>query len=822
MRIVILLIFAYALVFANALVHFEKGWSLAGVSTSLENMDKFDNENVEIVWAFDVNNQLWEGYSPDETLATKISDNNLSTLASLRPYQAFWILSKEAWSFEAEDGDLASEENSFISLKKGWNLISIPQQVVVPSDFFGDALVWKYSDSEKWSVSDASLDFPSIEDIKSSEGLWVKSEEDRELDIAKSLSRLQTFSTEADMLEYIRKMLRASAYSYGYLEIDDISTLDVVPVAMEETGGDTKVDATTTNLQESGVDESDVLKHDGVNVYSVDNLNSQIFITSFERIAAKNHEAINVLSTKDKEVVAMYLVDKRLILISRSYDYVKQEYGEYAIDPYSYNLSILVESYDVSDVNDIVEISSYKIDGSYAESRLVDGRLFLISSFYPSVDYEYPKAYVDTICDSLDRDEIYAECYATSFDGEDVVEQECSYGKDSEAWSDNDCYAYSYDEKGAYAYDYDNPVVLSERLIPYITLNDKTSNLLSPSKFYAPIKLNQSSNVTTISSFKIEDGTYNQSVSFVGNAHTHYASESSLYLLSREYPIYFDYSNYKEREMVYKFSIGEKLDYVSRGFVDGRALNQFSMSEKDDYLRIATTSGFSWMSEETDNAVYTLKSSGDDLQVQGTLSGLGKSGETIQAVRFMGDRGFVVTFKQTDPLYTLDLSDPKNPQKVGELSIPGFSRYLHVVDENRVLSIGRDADEISGETLGLQLQLFDVSDFANPILADRVQVGSGSTYSSAEYNHKAFAYRPSDLTFGLPYSNYDNQSSSENFGIYQIDGMKINSIDVLSKTYDSYYWGDEKRGLIFDLNSSTYGALIEGSDILSDKIREGE
>ncbi len=767
MKILFLMAFLYSLAFSNSMVHFEKGWSLVGLANTLSNMDKFNNPNVEVVWGFDATNQLWQGYSPDKTLSQKISDNNLSTLSAIQSYQAFWILSKESWSFELQESSLNAASNNTIVLKKGWNLVSLSQEVIASNNFFEDDLVWKYS--QEWSVNDSSLDFPSLKDIKKSEGLWVKSEDNREIDIAQTLSKLQTFNTESQMLEYIRAMIKSNNYFHPYIFDGEITTLDMV--ATEEVSSDTKsADATTTNLQESGVDESDILKHDGVNIYSVDNANSQIFITSFENIAVKNYKAINQISTSNKTVISMYLQSSRLILISnnnRYYDDKELVVADSISSSYINSQSITIDIYDISDVKDIRELTSYKLDGRYSDSRLVDGKLFFISSFYPQINYEYPKIY---------------------------------------------------DDNGAYTYDYENPIVIDEKLIPTIITNNKESNLLLASKFYAPIKLNQSSNITTISSFNVANAEYEESISFVGNTHTTYMSQSSLYLLSREYPFYFNYSDYKEQEMIYKFSFNDTLKYVGRGFVDGRVLNQFSLSEKDEYLRVATTSGFSWGSSDTDNSVYTLKSDNEALKIEGTLSGLGKSGETIQAVRFMDDRGFVVTFKQTDPLYTLDLSDPKNPKKVGELSIPGFSRYLHIVDENRVLSIGRDADEITGVTLGLQLQLFDVSDFENPQLVDKIKVGDRYTHSSAEYNHKAFTYRASDLMFGLPFTTY-NHLSSENFGIYQIENMSINAVETLSKTASDNYWGSNQRGVIFDLNASSYGVLIDGSNILSDKIK---
>ena len=272
--------------------------------------------------------------------------------------------------------------------------------------------------------------------------------------------------------------------------------------------------------------------------------------------------------------------------------------------------------------------------------------------------------------------------------------------------------------------------------------------------------------------------------------------------------------------MIYKFSFDENLSYEAKGSVTGSMLNQFSMSEKDDYLRVATTSGWSWWNGgETINSVYTLKNENDALVVDGELTGLGHEGETIKAVRFMGSRGFVVTFRETDPLYTLDMSDNSQPKMVGELSIPGFSRYLHIVDENRVLSVGRDADE-SGSTLGLQLQLFDISDFSNPLLADKIKIGDRYTYSEAEYNHKAFSYRGSDLKFGIAYRSYsyNDNTNDEHFGIYQVDDLSIKSVSTLTASNSS--WGNVGRGLIFDFNSTSYGALLKGSNVICEDIGE--
>ena len=847
MKVVIFLVFAWSFIYANTMVHFEKGWKLVGVLSSMDSMKNFDNSNVELMWGFNADEQKWEGYSPDSAISKKISDNNIATLGSLQPYQAVWILSKEAWSLEIANATPQSEPaNDSIVLKKGWNLVTIPNKTIVWKNFFGDAVVWKYD--EAWSVNDASLNFPTITNIKESEGIWVNSKEDATIDMGNQLSKLTTFDSNEEMLSYLREMKKSNYYRYSYMPVHDTNdtTINDTTIALPTvdattegaaTGNDAKdADASGTNLQESGVDESDILKHDGKHIFSLDSANKQIFITSFENIALKNYKAINTLSTANQgSVVAMYLQSNRLILISNDANYLFMEGGatvgtmmKSGMYPYSNSTSAKITIYDTTDINNIVELSSHAIDGNYEESRLINGKLFFITKFYPEVQYDYPKIYIDTVCSKLNMQEIYGSCSSTTpvVMGDIALTNQiesCSYGADYFAYQDNQCYIYNYDENGkTWKYDYENPIVTSENFTPKIVSNGVTSELIEPSKFYVPQKLDQDSAITTVSTFDISSAAYKESISFLGNTQTYYASQTSLYLVSNEYPLYYNFYDFTERQMIYKFALGDTLSYKGRGFVDGTMLNQFSMSEKDEYLRVATTRGNAWSGAGTENSVFTLKESNETLEIKGTLSGLGKENERIMAVRFMGDRGFVVTFKQTDPLYTLDMSNPLNPKAVGELSIPGFSSYLHVVDENRVLSIGRDADATTGRTLGPQLQLFDVTNFANPLLVDKTSIGGSYTYSSAEYNHKAFVYRPSDLMFGLQYTDFESTSSTNNFGIFQVDGMSIKKIQTMYKPLADYYWGGENRGLLFDLNSTTYGALFEGSKILSDTILNGE
>jgi hypothetical protein len=204
---------------------------------------------------------------------------------------------------------------------------------------------------------------------------------------------------------------------------------------------------------------------------------------------------------------------------------------------------------------------------------------------------------------------------------------------------------------------------------------------------------------------------------------------------------------------IHRFDItGPAATYEMSGHVDGTLLDQFALDEHDSHLRVATTTGLAWAGgeDESESHVTVLAPSDGALVEVGRVSGLGR-GETIQSVRFMGSVGYVVTFEQTDPLYTLDLADPAAPAVAGELKILGFSAYLHPVGEGRLLGVGQDATE-EGRQLGTQIALFDVRDPAAPTRLAQAVIPESS--SAAEWDHHAFLWwEPTGLA-AVPVSAY--------------------------------------------------------------------
>jgi uncharacterized secreted protein with C-terminal beta-propeller domain len=235
-------------------------------------------------------------------------------------------------------------------------------------------------------------------------------------------------------------------------------------------------------------------------------------------------------------------------------------------------------------------------------------------------------------------------------------------------------------------------------------------------------------------------------VSVIGAGEVVYASLESLYVTSNRLDdVVAVQAGRRPRDLatrIHKFDVRDpkQTRYVGSGQVPGSLLNQFSMSERDGYLRVATTLGFSRMlgnAATSESAVTVLGERGGQLVPVGFVGDLGK-GERIYSVRFVGAMGYVVTFRQVDPLHVIDLRDPSRPKLVGELKVPGYSGYLHPIGETLLLGVGRDADERGGPR-GLQLSLFDVSDPANPRLLDDRVVGSYGV-SEVENDHHSFLY----------------------------------------------------------------------------------
>jgi uncharacterized secreted protein with C-terminal beta-propeller domain len=223
-----------------------------------------------------------------------------------------------------------------------------------------------------------------------------------------------------------------------------------------------------------------------------------------------------------------------------------------------------------------------------------------------------------------------------------------------------------------------------------------------------------------------------------------YVSLDNIYLT---FPVWGGDMGDFEKTSIHRIHIlGNNMEYVASGEVPGMVLNQFSMDEYDGYFRVATTTH----GQTTQNNVYVLNMA---LNITGSLGNLAH-GETIYSARFMGERGYLVTFKKIDPLFVIDLSDPYNPKVLGELKITGYSSYLHPYDETHIIGIGKETvaeREDFAWYQGVKISLFDVSDINNPkeIGAPYI-IGDRGTDSPVLWDHKAFLFDKSRNLLVIP------------------------------------------------------------------------
>ena len=202
---------------------------------------------------------------------------------------------------------------------------------------------------------------------------------------------------------------------------------------------------------------------------------------------------------------------------------------------------------------------------------------------------------------------------------------------------------------------------------------------------------------------------------------------------------------------IHRFDISSpaKTHYRGSGRVSGYLLSQWSLSEHRGVLRVVSTDSPAWWGggDESESHLTTLRPAAGGLVQAGRVGGLGK-GERVYAVRMIGDTGYVVTFRQIDPLYTLDLADPERPRVLGELKIPGYSAYLHPIGDDLLLGVGQDATA-EGRPTGTQVSVFDVSNLRRPARLHTEHLGQG--WSEAEHDHHAFLYWPRTGLMVIPF-----------------------------------------------------------------------
>lgn len=307
----------------------------------------------------------------------------------------------------------------------------------------------------------------------------------------------------------------------------------------------------------------------------------------------------------------------------------------------------------------------------------------------------------------------------------------------------------------------------------------------------------------------------------------------------------------EQQTALHVFAIdGKNTKYEASGWVPFQLPNnnpQFAIDEKGGTVRVVTSGRVRdnpeaeygdddfWVTH-TENRLFTAQVSKGELKVVGKTENYGKPNETTQSARFVGDRAYAVTFEQTDPLVVIDVSDAEKPEVLGKIEIPGFSQYMHPLDENHLITLGP-----SGSRWGLQLQLFDVSDPVKPKRTDVLDLGD-STSSEASYNHKAFTFYQDKGLLALPlYGNYYTDSRSmfsSHLELFHIDASKIEALGHVDHAplfaeqscgvcdatgcydYGCYYAPEVRRGHFVSDSETTYVYSFSYAGVLVNDIED--
>lgn len=534
--------------------------------------------------------------------------------------------------------------------------------------------------------------------------------------------------------EYLQQFV---CFADGPCLVDLVDGNSVGPNPAEGSGGPDRV--SSTNVQEAGVDEADIVKADaGGRLYVLSGTRLSVIEAFPPEQLAQREPAVLDLAANDPGFYAedLYLdeAQKRVVVLGSRYDGV-----------HAYATSVLI---DVADPAAPRETARLGVEGYGLQSRRIDGRIHRVSRF----DVPRPQWLYDAT-DPLEarRQAYFAARNAGQQDEAAQIKQEIR------------------GEIGNRVENAGSAALLPHRFFQAAGLAATESQLDCGAISHPDVTLGLG--VLLIDSFGA-DGSGRGTSGIINNAYTVYSSALNLYLVQPSAG-WFNAAGQAEETAVYRFALSGsgQAEYRGLGKISGSVIGAYAFSEHEGYLRVASTeTRVSGTGASTANHLSVLDARGSgEMPLVGRIENFAP-GERIQGARLLGDRGFVVTFRQIDPLFALDLSDPRAPGVASELKIPGFSSYLAPIGADYLLTVGRDGSD-EGLNGALAVQLFDVRELGaiRQIASLAPPVGdSGYSYSAAEYDPHAFSYfsdsadaaAPGTLT--LPLTTFGS-GSADNF-----------------------------------------------------------
>ncbi len=463
---------------------------------------------------------------------------------------------------------------------------------------------------------------------------------------------------------------------------------------------------------------------------------------------------------------------------------------------------------DIQDNTNIKIASEIELgeDTSTSELFLNDDTLVIIYTIYDGSYYEYSSS---TITKTYDISNPYSP----------RLKREVSIEGDylNSRMIENDIYILA--TQNIYSNNLPNktPSIYEEKhYIPnYMDSAISSKDSTIPYNCIYPLPYISSTSYLTIASFNIENSNKANIATYIGTGETVYMSENNLYIVGTEYISgYDDFSILPEigidiapisttyKTHIFKFSLNDGIaSFDTETELSGKILNQFSLDEYNGNLRIAITD----YNETDTNNLYILDSNLNEI---GSIKNLAP-GESIYSARFMGDKAYMVTFVEVDPLFVLDLKDPTNPKVLGELKIPGYSSYLHPYDENHLIGFGYDTEITSYGSVvntSFKMALFNVTDPTNPKELFVEKIGEKGTSSELLNNHKALLFSKEKNLLAFPINIENNYYSSyQGVVIYNINPetgfTKQSSITHFGEDTKYYDYENEIERIIYANNA---------------------
>lgn len=482
-------------------------------------------------------------------------------------------------------------------------------------------------------------------------------------------------------------------------------------------------DYSTTNLQMEGVDESDIAKIDGSYIYTVED--KYIVITD---IRDGKLEEVTRFLPKDcgaaDRVMEIYVDGDQLILVVQGYETSLGESSKAGSDK---------ENSDKESSDEEIAVSDASEDSAFCYK--MNGKSTTQIQVYSIVDRKNPEFEGRLIQDGY---------YNTSRKIGDVVYLFTQYNMTSDVTS------YVEKKHGVEDLKEGNGVSsLAEAVIPKVN-----GEKVAASEIYLPESSGESGILVSSLDVNKPDKVLDSKLVISGYAQT-YISKDALYLYEEDY-------DGAMITNIAKFALDEgRISGVAAAAVSGYVRDTFAINASDGYLRVLTTY---YSTEDEVNALYILD---ENMKLTGQLTGIAP-GEEIYAARFMGNTGYFVTYRNTDPLFTVDLSDPAKPEIIGELKVTGFSEYLHFWDDTHLLGIGYESDENTGNIENIKLSMFNIE---NPgeVTEEAKLVLKDVDYSEALYDYKSVIISKDKNLIGLVCEDYSGSRTKQTYQIYSYE-----------------------------------------------------